>query len=176
MSAALHAASDPMRSRVGAVTYLTPKDSLADERAVRALRKSADACVAAGENRIVVELTHVRIVNGGALETFLDLQDELLELGGWLKLGHASDLLREVFAFTGIADYVSYADEAAGQSSARLPQLLVGPRKFGDLLVARGLVAQEQVDEALELQRVRGEHLGRIIAAKGWVSEQKLLK
>ncbi|HET8698452.1 MAG TPA: ATPase, T2SS/T4P/T4SS family, partial [Gammaproteobacteria bacterium] len=176
MSAALHAASDPMRSRVGAVTYLTPKDSLADDRAVKVLRKSADACVAAGENRIVIELTHVRIVNGGALELFLDLQDELLELGGGLKLGHPSDLLREVFEFTGIADYVSYADDAAGQSSSRLPQLLVGPRKFGDLLIARGLVTQEQVDEALELQRARGEHLGRIIAAKGWVSEQKLLK
>ena len=71
---------------------------------------------------------------------------------------------------------MSYVDDPSGQSSARLPVLLTGPRKFGDLLLARGLVTQEQIDEALALQQERGEHLGKIIAAKGWVSEQKLLK
>jgi type IV pilus assembly protein PilB len=165
-----------MRSRIGAVTYLTPKDSLADDRSVEALRKTAASCIAAGENRLVVELTHVRNVAGVALEAFVDLQDELVRLGGWLKLGHASPLLQEVFDFTGIADYVSYVDAPSGQSSSRLPVLLTRPHKLGDLLLARGLVTQEQIDEALSLQQQRGEHLGKIIAAKGWVSEQKLLK
>ena len=34
MSAAMNASREPMRSRVGAVTYLTPKDSLADDKSV----------------------------------------------------------------------------------------------------------------------------------------------
>ena len=111
----------------------------------------------------------MRIVTGAALEALVDLQDELLRLGGWLKLAHANALLQEVFQFTGIADYVSYVDGSSGQSSARLPVLLAGPRKFGDLLLARGLLTQEQIDEALALQQRtrraprqdhRGERLG----------------
>jgi type IV pilus assembly protein PilB len=175
MSAALDV-RDPMRSRVGAVTYLTPKDSLADAGQVHALRQAAEACIAAGENRLIVDLAQVKVVNGAALEAFVDLQDELLRIGGWLKLASASAPLSEIFEFTGVADYVSYVDAATGTSSARLPVLLAGPRKFGDLLLARGLVTQGQIDEALALQSERGEHLGKIIAAKGWVSEQKLLR
>ncbi|MGH8496713.1 MAG: ATPase, T2SS/T4P/T4SS family [Gammaproteobacteria bacterium] len=165
-----------MRSRIGAITYLTPRESLNDEKSVLALRKAAEGCMSASETRLVIELTQVRLVDGRALEAFLDLQDELLKIGGWLKLAHVNSLLQEVFRFTGVTDYISYADDQSGTSSTRLPAVADGPRKFGDLLVARGLVTQEQIEEALCLQAERGERIGKIIAAKGWVSEHKLLE
>ena len=177
MSAAVAvAAREPMRSRIGATTYLTPKDSLNDDKPVQALRKVGEACIAAGEIRLVIELTHVRAVDGHALEMLLDLQDELLRIGGSLKLGHVSALLQDVFQITGIADYIGYSDGPTGTSSTKLPVLVQGRRKFGDLLLARGLVTEEQIKEALSLQSERGEHIGKIIAAKGWVPEQKLLE
>jgi type IV pilus assembly protein PilB len=174
-TAAATPARELMRSRIGAITYLAPKDSLNDEKSALAMRKAIEACVTAGETRIVLELTHVRLVNGHALEAFLDTQDELLSLGGWLKFAHVPALLQEIFQITGIADYISFADDPTGTSSVTLPGLTEGPRKLGDLLLARGLVTEEQIQEALKLQAQHGERLGKILAAKGWVSEQKLL-
>lgn len=175
-AAAATPAREMMRSRVGAITYLTPKDALNDEKSVLALRAAADASIAAGETRLIIELSHVRLVDGRALETFLDLQDELLKIGGWLKVAHANPLLQEVFQVTGLSEYISYADGPTGTSSVMLPVLTEGPRKFGDLLLARGLVTREQIEEALRLQAERGERIGKIVAAKGWVSEIQLLK
>lgn len=41
--------------------------------------------------------------------------------------------------------------------------------KIGELLVEKGLLGKEQLDEALELQHLWGTRLGDIILAKGWV-------
>ncbi|HLF10431.1 MAG TPA: ATPase, T2SS/T4P/T4SS family [Gammaproteobacteria bacterium] len=175
MNAAVASSRELMRSRIGAITYLTPKDSLNDEKTVLALRNAGQACIAAGETRVVIELTHVRLVDGRALDAFLDLQDELLKIGGWLKLAHVNPLLQEIFLITGVSDYISYIDGPTGNSSVTLPVLPSKSGKFGDLLLARGLVTEEQIEEALRLQAERGERIGKIIVAKGWVSEQKLL-
>ena len=41
--------------------------------------------------------------------------------------------------------------------------------KIGDLLIARQLLSEKQLNEALELQHCWGTRLGDIILAKGWV-------
>ncbi|HEY0722300.1 MAG TPA: glycosyltransferase family 2 protein [Gammaproteobacteria bacterium] len=48
--------------------------------------------------------------------------------------------------------------------------------KIGDLLVARGLLNDEQLSEALTLQRRWGTRLGDIILAKGWVRAPDLYR
>lgn len=52
----------------------------------------------------------------------------------------------------------------------RLFETIDGTRgKIGDLLVAKGLLSQVRLEQALELQRRWGTRLGDIILAKGWV-------
>lgn len=49
---------------------------------------------------------------------------------------------------------------------------LSGFNRIGDALIAQGLLSQERLDEALELQRGWGSRLGDILLAKGWVRPQ----
>lgn len=46
--------------------------------------------------------------------------------------------------------------------------------KLGEFLVARGLLSEEQLSRALELQQRSGERLGRILLALGYVRRQEL--
>lgn len=51
----------------------------------------------------------------------------------------------------------------------------LGQRKrLGDVLVESGLISQEQLETALELQRERRGYLGELIVDKGWVTEEQL--
>jgi len=46
--------------------------------------------------------------------------------------------------------------------------------KLGEILCRRGLIAPEQLDEVLQLQRSNGKRIGEILLDKGWVEERKL--
>jgi hypothetical protein len=46
--------------------------------------------------------------------------------------------------------------------------------RLGDLFVQRGLINQQQLEEALEEQRENGGKLGEILVEKGWVSRVDL--
>jgi type IV pilus assembly protein PilB len=48
-------------------------------------------------------------------------------------------------------------------------------RQLGDLLVAKGAITKEQLNEALEEQRAKGEPLGRVLVKNGLVTENQLL-
>jgi type IV pilus assembly protein PilB len=45
---------------------------------------------------------------------------------------------------------------------------------IGAILVARGLIAQRQLDEALEEATRVGERLGDVLVRRGWIFEQEL--
>ena len=49
------------------------------------------------------------------------------------------------------------------------------PTRLGDLLIARGLIQTEDVDRALELQKERGDKLGRILMDMGYLAQKDLL-
>lgn len=51
-----------------------------------------------------------------------------------------------------------------------------GRKQLGDLLVERGKITTEQLDEALERQRANGEPLGQMLVDAGYISETDLLK
>src|SRR5258705_1807925 len=47
---------------------------------------------------------------------------------------------------------------------------------LGELLVHMGLVFQEQIDQALEIQKRTKQKLGTILIEKGWLNENALIK
>ena len=49
-------------------------------------------------------------------------------------------------------------------------------QKLGEILLQRGLVTQEQVDEALREQQLTKEFLGVILIRKGFVAKESFLK
>ncbi|MFA5867633.1 MAG: ATPase, T2SS/T4P/T4SS family [Actinomycetota bacterium] len=49
-------------------------------------------------------------------------------------------------------------------------------KQLGDLLVAQGVIKQEQLDEALKTQKESGEPLGRVLVKRGLVTEADLLR
>src|SRR5580704_313266 len=48
--------------------------------------------------------------------------------------------------------------------------------RLGELLIERGLIAAEDVDRALELQKERGDKLGRILMDMGYLAQKDLLQ
>src|SRR5271167_3070708 len=47
--------------------------------------------------------------------------------------------------------------------------------RLGELLVERGLVSDDEVDRALELQRERGDKLGKILVDLGFIANRDVL-
>lgn len=50
------------------------------------------------------------------------------------------------------------------------------PKRLGDILVERGLINEQQRDEAIQIQKDTGEYLGQIIVSKNWVADSKMLE
>lgn len=46
--------------------------------------------------------------------------------------------------------------------------------RLGEILVTRGLISLEQLNEALDIQRLTRERLGSILVSKGWVNEHDI--
>lgn len=53
--------------------------------------------------------------------------------------------------------------------------LLATPPRLGEMLIARGLLEQEDLDRALELQRERGDKLGKILVDMGFLAARDVL-
>ncbi len=51
-----------------------------------------------------------------------------------------------------------------------------GRKQLGDLLIERGLITNEHLDDALKKQKVSGEPLGELLVKSKYVAEQDLLK
>lgn len=49
-------------------------------------------------------------------------------------------------------------------------------KRLGDLLVERGVITQQQLNDALVIQEKTGERLGNILVAKGIINEDQLLE
>ena len=157
---------DVVRTSVGALVRLTPRDSLNTPEMVDALRESVVGCVASRHGKIIVDLSNVAQINSAGIEAMLDIQDQLLRLGGWLKYSQASPLLLEVFEVCGVVRYINAVDAQASSPEPRK----AGPQargRLGEILVERGLLTEEQVAEAAGLQQRSGMRIGHIVVDKG---------
>ena len=161
------------RTRAGNVTHLAPSSSLTNDIAIGVLRAAFEDCLNAREAQVVIDLAASALINSAALECLLDCQDEVLRLGGWLKVSHPGPVVEEIFRITEFHDKIP----VVGRSSTLSPKQS-GERnlKLGDLLVEQGLITPQQVDEALELQKKSGKRLGPIVVDKGWVQEIDVLR
>lgn len=171
-SAAADVAPEVRRTRVGTVTHLAPNGSLTSSIAAGTLRAAFEDCLNARETQVVVNLASVPLLNSAALETILDCQDEVLRLGGWLKVSHLNAVAREIFRITGFYDSVAVVDK----DIAPPPPPLDSKRKLGDLLIDQGLLTDAQLQEALALQKKSGKRLGPIVVDKRWVAEHEVLR
>ena len=50
------------------------------------------------------------------------------------------------------------------------------PQRLGDILIAAGLITQEQLEEGLRLQKGSGKRLGEVLQEQGFVSESGLIE
>jgi type IV pilus assembly protein PilB len=166
-----------LTSRVGIETYVTPTESLVAEDINGALRSALLESAGRGDTRIVADLSDVAQINSGGIEALLDAHDELLRLGGRLKIINASSLVFDILQLTGFARHVSTSAMEADEPSGPAPAS--GNRKaepLGKILSGKGLLTGEQVEKALQIQRNAGQRFGDIIVDRGWVTQDQVLE
>lgn len=135
------------------------------------LQKEVASCIKNREVRIVLELTATRTINSAMLEHILAINESLRARAGWLQLSKINAVCAEVLRITGVSTQIAMLDVDAGVQRGSAP----GKQRLGDMLVARGLVKDEQIQEALALQKQNGRKLGEILISKRWVTEQDVL-
>ncbi len=168
-------AEEVVRTRMGVMTYLAPNGVLSTEQELAPLKSAIETALQHWETRIVVDLSAVPLIQSTGLEAFLDAQEQLTKAGGWLKVAHANALNRDIFRLTGLEHVIAVTSDDSDGSEESTPYQGERNIRIGDLLVEKGLLSEEKVQEAILLQKTSGRRLGHIIVDKGWVSEKALL-
>ena len=101
-----------IHSRIGVLTYLAPSGPLLEHEGLTQLKKTTDACIAARETDLILDLSKVPLLNGAALDTLLEIQESLTRYGGSLRTVKANALITDIFRISGFNDYVETIDEA----------------------------------------------------------------
>ena len=171
-----NASPEVLRTRIGVMTHLAPKGSLAQGQALEDLLAAVQVSIDNRELQIVIDLATVQALNSRALEALLDTHDRLVRLGGWLKLSHPNPTMQEVLALTGVSANIGVLGLQGREDAAPAPRTQTGAHaRLGDILVARGLVTPERIEEAMRLQQRLNKRMGQILVDKGWIAEQALL-
>lgn len=166
-----------IRTRSGLITTLRPTDSLHNESVLEQLHKSIQSVLESGETQVILDLAGVQLLNSAALDEFLDYQDRLIRAGGWFKFSHPSAIVREIIRITDLDKYIALVgEESAKEASRKVSGPSTERKRLGDILVQAKLLTEKQITEALTLQEKTGKRLGSIVVAKGWVSDQDLMK
>lgn len=76
------------------------------------LRKMLEACAAAGQPYVVLDLENVPLIDGAGLELLADFREEYARLGGALKLASPNGLCREILTVTGLDERFEVLDNA----------------------------------------------------------------
>ena len=164
-------------NRVGNMTHIFPRGNLVGEESLDALRAAVEGSIAGNETQLIVDMVSVAMVNSKALELLLDMHHSLVKNGGWIKLTNAKPLIRDIFHATGVDRVIDIVNSFnidktdADKPLTPIPESI----RLGELLVDRGLLTREKVEEAITLQQKTGKRLGHIVVAKGWVNEDVFL-
>jgi type IV pilus assembly protein PilB len=178
MSPSATAEATPVtRTRIGVATHVTPRASLTANEAVADFNGAIKDCIADGELKIIVDLSAVQTIDSLGIAALMDAQDQLLQKGGWIKASGHNNMIAEIATITGLADYITFLDKEGARDLRGDAQIEPGPgARLGDILLARELISQARIDEALKLQDRLGKRMGQIIIDKGWVSENDVLR
>ena len=166
------------RSRVGAMTYLSPSGPLLDESTNAALLGALTASIASNQVQLVLDLGRVPALGGKSLEILLDTSAKLAALGGRLKLVNPVPLVQEIFLATGVGERLSVSELGDRQHSTLGIPTAPGPhrRRLGEILVEHGVLSEAQLAETVRLQSETGKRMGQILIEKNFVGEAELLK
>ena len=165
------------RVRIGVATHVTPKFSLTGNEALQDLLLILDECIDGGEFKIIIDFAAVQTIDGHAISALMDLQDRLMKLGGWIKVSGHNSIIGEVAEITGLSDYITFLNSAGKRDREDTDEISFGPgARLGDILVARQLISQAKIDEALKLQDRLGKRMGQILIDKNWVAENDVLR
>ena len=167
------------RSRVGALTYLSPTGALVDEAALAALLGALTASLAANQFQLVLDLSRVSVINGRAIEIMLDAAAKLGAAAGRLEIVNPTDLVREILQATGAAEQLAVARLDFGRdapASSTAPAPGSPRRRLGDILTQQCGVTPEQLAEAGRLQIETGKRVGQILVEQGRIGEVDLLQ
>ncbi len=160
------------RSRIGSTTHLLPDGSLNDGPRVERLREAIEACIADRELRIVLDLSEAPLLDSVALEALVDAQDQLVRIGGGIRIAHPGPVARDVLRMTGLDDHL-----AVLEAEPAAPAPVGGEwRRIGEILMERGLVSESVIEKALALQHETGRRMTEVMVEEGWLSEQDLLE
>jgi len=174
---AVNPSSPVTRVRIGVATHVTPKFSLVGNDALQDLMLVIDKCVDVGEFKIIIDFASVQAIDSLALSCLMDLQDRLIKIGGWVKVTGHNGMIGEIAEITGMSEYISFLDSDGQKERKNSEEISFGPgSRLGDILVARGLITEEKIGEALKLQDRLGKRMGRILIDKGWVDENDVLR
>ena len=165
------------RVRIGVATHITPSAPLSGNEALQDLLLVVDECIDGGEFKLIIDLTSVQSIDSLAITAMMDLQDRLLQLGGWVKVTGYNGIIAEVAEITGLSGYVTFLNDSGERDRPRSDEVSPGPgARLGDILVARDLISKARIEEALKLQDRLGKRMGQIIIDKGWVAENDVLR
>jgi type IV pilus assembly protein PilB len=165
-----------MRTRIGVMTYLTPKGLSMTDGELEPLREAVESCLKQWEVQIVIDLSTVHLLQSNALETLLEIQERLTKLGGWLKISNAKPLVKEILILTGLVNSIPFADAEHDPQETLTQANNETKVRLGDLLVEKGLLTEKKVNEAILSQQTSGKRLGQIIINKGWITEKALFE
>jgi type IV pilus assembly protein PilB len=163
-----------IRTRMGVMTYLAPSGVMASDDELDPLQRAIDECLKDWEIQVVVDLSAVPLIQSRALELLLDAQEKLAKAGGWLKISHPNQLIREILRITRLSHSVALMEPGDAQVASPLPPPTERKVRLGDLLIEKKLLTKERVSEAILIQNKTGRRVGQIVVDKGWVSERAL--
>ncbi len=164
------------RTQLGVVTQLQIRGALSGDL-LRQLQQEVDACIDQHKIKILLDLNNVPLLDSKSLEQLLNTQDALMQQGGWLRLSNANALVSEVLRLTRVDEYIQTLDADGTSERATVPAgSRRQRRRLGDILVERELMSKQQVGEAMRLQDTLGKRFGQIVVDRGLVSEEDLLK
>ena len=136
-----------------------------------------DECVESNEHKIIIDFSSVQTIDSLAISALMDLQDRLIKLGGSLKVSGHNSIISEVAEITGLSDYVTFLNSDGKRDRKQSDDVKTGPgARLGDILVARKLISESKIEDALKLQERLGKRMGQIIIDKGWVAENDVLR
>lgn len=87
----------------GAVEVLSPETALNHEN-IEKLTEAFEAKTFSGQPMVVIDMSRVALVDSAALEALLELQKNIRESAGSLKLSGLPQLVEDIFRITGLAE------------------------------------------------------------------------
>ena len=156
--------------------HLAPGTSLSDETGIETLRQAVLECIEDDSVTVVVDFARVSHVSSEGLEMLLDIQEQLSAAGGSLSAANLNAVLGDVFYLTNLDERIEILDHSwAEQDRGDRSGIRATPKRLGEMLLERGLVDEERIEEALALQQKRGRRMAQIMVDEGWLAEKDLL-